>query len=136
MANKKDTKFHCDGFYFDEVCPSRGNQDPADIRHDQEGWMRQTRCFCTTRGLTPLDEFNFCRHCVEHKHLFRAELRVLTGRIIFMTPFQVKEEGTARTIRAYKTPKSVRFFLKKAKNPEQVYGVEVNSGRLITASAK
>lgn len=136
MPDKKDQKFHCDGFYFDEVCPSRGEQDPADIRHDVEGWMRRTRCFCTTRGLTPLDEYNFCRHCIEHKHFFRAEPRVLTGQIIPMTPFQVKEEGTARTIKAFKTPKSVKRFLGKAKHPGLVYGVEVNSGRLITASAK
>jgi len=131
MAKKTET-FHCDGFYFDNVCPSRGGQDPADIRYDQQGWIRQPRCFCKTRGLSPLHNWDLCPHCVEHKHFFRAEPRVLTGRVINLTPYQVKEEGTARTIRAYKTAKSVKKFLKEAENPEKVYGVEVNSGKLIT----
>jgi len=128
---KKQEFFHCDGFYFDRVCPSRGEQDVADIRHDQAGWLRQCRCFCKTRGLSPFNDWDLCPHCVEHKSYFRAEPRVLTGRVIPVTPFQVKEEGTARTIKAYKTAKSVRFFLKKAEKPEEVYGVEVNSGKLI-----
>ena len=136
MAKKKQEFFHCDGFYCDRVCPSRGEQDPADIRHDQEGWLRRTRCFCKTRGLSPLLEWDLCPHCVEYKHFFRAEPSGLTGIVINRTPYQVKEEGTARTIRAFKTPKSVRMFLKKAENPEELYGVEVNSGKLIGISAK
>lgn len=129
MAKKEF--FHCDGFYFDKVCPSRGEEDAADIRHDQEGWLRRCRHFCKTRGLSPFLELDFCPHCVEHKHFFRADDRELTGRIIYVTPFQVKEQGTARTIRAWRTAKSVRNFLKKADNPGELYGVEVNSGRLI-----
>ena len=129
---KKEKSFHCDGFYFDRVCQSRGEKDPADIRHDEEGWLRQCRSFCKTRGLSPLlGEWGLCRHCVEHKHYFRAEPRVLTGKIVHVTPFQVKEEGTARTVKAFKTAKSVRFFLKKAEKKEEIYGVEVNSGKLI-----
>jgi len=131
---KKQEKFHCDGFYFEKVCPSRGEKDTADIRYDYEGWIRHRRCFCTTRGLTPLQEFQLCPHCVEHKHLFRAEPRVFTGVVVHVTPYQVKEEGTAITIKAYKTPKSVRMFLKKADNPEKLYGVEINSGKLIPAA--
>ena len=134
MAKKKQEYFHCDGFYFDRVCPSRGNEDVADIRYDQEGWLRACRCFCKTRGLTPLQDYDLCPHCVEHKHFFRAEPRVLTGVVISRTPFQVKEQGTARTVKAFKTPKSVRMFLKKADNPNGLYGCEVNSGRLIPAA--
>ena len=129
MARKET--FHCDGFYFDRVCPSRGEEDSADIRYDKQGWIRKPRHFCKTRGLSPLHNWNLCPHCVEHKKYFRAEPRVLTGRVISLTPYQVKEEGTARTIKAFKTAKSVRRFLKKAENPEQLYGVEVNSGKLI-----
>ena len=130
MAKKQET-FHCDGFYFDRVCPSRGAQDPADIRKDPAGWLRQCRCFCKTRGLSPFLEWDLCPHCVEHKHYFRAEPRALTGRLVHVTPYQVKEEGTARTIKAFKTPKSVRMFLKKAENPEEIYGCNVNTGVLI-----
>lgn len=135
MAKKRDI-FHCDGYYYHKVCPSRGEEDPADIRYDQEGWIRLCRCFCKTRGLTPLQEYQFCPHCVEHKHLFRAEPRVLTGRVVHVTNYQVKEEGTAITIKAFRNPKSVRKFLKEADNPEQLYGVEVNSGKLIGVRAK
>jgi len=136
MAEKKQEFFHCDGFYFNNVCPSRGAQDVADIRKDPEGWIRQSRCFCKTRGLSPFLEWDLCPHCLEHKHYFRAESRILTGVVVNLTPYQVKEEGTARTIKAYKTPKSVRSFLKKADNPGQLYGVEVNSGKLIGVKVK
>jgi len=132
MKGKK--VFHCDMWYFDNVCPSRGEKDAADVRYDQEGWLRRCRCFCKTRGLSPFKEWNFCPHCIEYKHFFRTEPQVLTGRVISRTPYQVKEEGTARTIRAFKTPKSVRKFLKKAEKPEEIYGVEINSGRLISAA--
>lgn len=132
---KKQEFFHCDGFYFDNVCPSRGAQDAADIRYDQAGWTRQCRCFCKTRGLAPFLEWDFCPHCVEHKHFFRAEPRELTGRVVYVTPYQVKMEGSARTLKAFKTQKSVRMFLKKADNPKEIYGVEVNSGRLIERRA-
>jgi len=132
---KKET-FHCDGFYFENVCPSRGTEDAADIRHDGQGWIRRCRCFCTTRGLSPFKDWEMCSHCVEYKHFFRAEPRVLTGRVINRTPFQVKEEGTARTIKAYKTVRSVRMFLQRAEHPEQVYGVEVESGCLIGKAKK
>lgn len=128
---KKQQVFHCDGFYFDRVCSSRGAEDAADIRYDPAGWIRRRRCFCTTRGLSPFLEWDFCPHCVEHKHFFRAEPRALTGIVTSATPFQVKEQGTARTIRAWRSAKSVREFLKKADNPKELYGVEVNSGKLI-----
>ena len=134
---KKQEFFHCDGFYFERVCPSRGEEDAADIRYDPVGWLRRCRCFCKTRGLSPFTgDWDLCPHCVEHKHFFRAEPRVYTGVVISRTPYQVKEQGTARTIRAWRTEKSVRNFLKKADNPEEIYGVEVNSGKLIGAAAK
>lgn len=133
---KKNQKFHCDGYYYHKVCTSRGDADPADIRYDQDGWLRQCRCFCLTRGLSPFLGLDYCPHCIEHKHLFRSEPRILTGRVIYVTPYQVKEEGTAVTVKAFRTPKSVRRFLKKANNPDEIYGVEVNSGKLITVVAK
>ncbi len=131
---KKHKDFHCDGFYYERVCPSRGEKDVADIRYDQVGWMRQSRCFCKTRGLSPFLEWDLCGHCVEHKHLFHAETLDHAGRVENCTPYQVKEEGTAITIKAFKTPRSVRMFLKKADNPEEIYGCNVNSGVLIPAA--
>lgn len=131
MAKTPVAKYHCDGYYFDNVCPSRGSEDPADIRHDNEGWVRQCRCFCKTNGLNIMDNYEICPHCVEHKHLFRAEPRVLTGRVVSLTPFQVKEEATAHTVKAFMSPSSVRRFLKKADSKE-LYGVEVTTGKLIT----
>ncbi len=135
MAKTPKAMYHCDGYYFDNVCPSRGSEDPADIRKDSEGWLRQCRCFCKTMGLSPMQNYDLCPHCVEHKHLFRAEPRVLTGRVVNVTPYQVKEEGTAHTVKAFKSESSVRRFLRKADDKENLYGVEVNSGKLINIKA-
>jgi len=135
MATKLKA-YHCDGYYFDKVCPSRGNTDPGDIRYDQEGWAKHPREFCLTCGISPLIS-ELCPHCVEHKKWFRQEGRVLTGRVVEVTNFQVKEEGTARTIKAFTTMKSVKRFLAKPEtNNAIVYGVEVNSGVLISPPIK
>lgn len=136
MRMKRPKAFHCDGYYYHKICPSRGEEDPADIRYDGEGWVRLCRCFCKTRGLEPFTgEMEMCRHCVEHKHLFRAESRELTGRVEFVTPFQVKQEGTAKTLKAWRSERSVRRFLRFARDPD-IYGVEVRSGKLIPAERK
>lgn len=132
---KAPAAYHCDGYYFDNVCPSRGSQDPADIRKDSEGWIRQCRCFCKTKGLNPMQNYDLCSHCVEHKHLFRAEPRVLTGKVEIVTNYQVKEEGTARTVKAFMSESSVRRYLHKAEDKSNLYGVEVRSGKLINIKA-
>jgi hypothetical protein len=130
MANKKPT-YHCDGFYFDKVCPSRGEVDVADIRYDNEGWAMRSRCFCKTLGMSPWDNYaEMCPHCVEHKKWFRAEPRVLTGHVVHVTPFQAKEEGTARTKKAFKTKGNLVKYLKRH-GDQNTYGVEVNSGVLV-----
>jgi hypothetical protein len=108
---KLEKRFHCDGYYFHKVCPSRGLEDPADIRYDQDGFTRQCRCFCKTRGLTPFDNYDYCPHCVEHKHLFRAESRVLTGEVKEVTPFKAVTSDF-KVEKAYKTRKSIFEYAK------------------------
>lgn len=135
MAKATGKTYHCDGYYFDKVCPSRGLQDPADIHYDSEGWMRQKRCVCESMGLMPMQNYDLCPHCIEHKHLFRAEPRVLTGKVVEVTKYHVKEEGTARTVRAFMSESSVRKYLRKAEDKDSLYGVNVDSGKLIGIKA-
>lgn len=127
MANVTEDKFHCDMWYFDNVCPSRGKEDIADIRIDREGWLRQSRSFCTTRGLCPMTDYKLCPHCIEHKHWFRAEPRVLTGQLVMVTPFLAKTDD-AKTVKAYRTRESLKKFLGDKSN---LYGVNYDTGRII-----
>lgn len=77
MKEKPKSKqvYHCDGYYYRDVCPSRGMQDPADIRYDKNGWTRQTRSECKTLGLSPMLNLSLCPHCVEFKKHFRKARR-------------------------------------------------------------
>lgn len=127
MAKRPDKVFHCDGYYFNNVCPSRGYEDPADIRKDSEGWLRQSRCVCKTKGLNPMDNYNYCRHCVEHKSMFRKEPRVLTGHVVEVTPFKAIRNDYS-VAKAYKTRKSLLNFLT---DKPHLTGVDVNQGRII-----
>lgn len=121
---------HCDGFYFDDVCPSRGNHDPADVRLDRDGFMREPRYICKTCGLNPADNYNFCRHCVENSKMFSNDnWKPHNGKTIIVTNFQVKDEA-AHTVRAFFSASGVRRYLKKANNPT-LYGVNTDDGHLI-----
>ena len=127
MAKKTPQIYHCDGYYFDNVCPSRGEEDPADIRKDSEGWLRQSKCFCKTLGLSPFHNYDLCPHCVEHKYLFRAEPRVLTGKVVEVTPFKaIRSDFTVA--KAYKTRRSL---LKYVDGKPFVTGVNVKTGQII-----
>ena len=77
MAKAKlEQKYHCDGYYYNNVCPSRGMQDPADIRYDKNGWTRQCRYECKTLGISPMtDDHPACPHCIEMKKFFRRARR-------------------------------------------------------------
>jgi hypothetical protein len=75
MENLLEQVLHCDGWYFDGVCSSRGEPDPADIRYDRDGFARPTRHICLTNGQCPLLDYALCPHCVELKSYFRAKPR-------------------------------------------------------------
>lgn len=79
-AQIKHEPYHCDGFYYPLVCPSKGTEDVADNRHDRHGWLRQSRCFCNTFGISPFDN-GACPHCVEFKKFFRKPRRELNARV-------------------------------------------------------
>jgi hypothetical protein len=127
MAKTTKVTYHCDGYYFNNVCPSRGMQDPADIRKDSEGWLRQSRCVCKTNGLNPMDNYEFCRHCAQHKHMFRKEGRVLTGHVVEVTPFKAITNDYL-VAKAYKTRKSLLRFLT---DKPHLTGLNVVTGQIL-----
>jgi len=130
MAKRKDRRYHCDGYYFNKVCPFRGDIDRADIRLDDDGFIKPQRNICWSEGISPFDEVGMCRHCIENRKFFRKEPRVLTGRVVDITNFQAKEEGTARTIKAFDNEERLRQFMKDV-DTSKIYGVETRSGILI-----
>lgn len=114
----KQQAYHCDGFYFNNVCKYRGEIG------------LETNPLCTHFGL---DEKNrLCPHCIENKGLFpknQVKMRVSApnGRVISLTPFQAKD-ASAKTVRAFMKPKDLAEFLKT--RPD-LYGVDVRTGELI-----
>jgi len=133
MARKKSQEqaYHCDMYYFDNVCPHRGSQDPADIRY-RSGWTLQPRSLCKNFGLDANDRL--CRHCVENKKLFppalvKVRYSAPASRVISRTPFQAKN-SKAETIKAYSKPRPLIEYLKK--HP-RLYGVNVETGEIINA---
>lgn len=67
--------YHCDGYYFDNVCLSRGERDEADPNHKRAYYI------CKTQGQIPALDYDLCPHCVEIAHLFHAPPRVLNSRV-------------------------------------------------------
>ncbi len=119
-AKGRKTAYHCDGYYFNSVCCSRGQQDAA----DEHG-----RHLCNTFGLNEKDEL--CSHCIENRKYFRATPRRINGKIRSLTPFQAKD-ANAVTVKAWDKPEPLIEFLKQ--NPS-LYGVNVETGMLIHAPA-
>ncbi len=76
MAKKKlPIIYHCDGFYFKDVCPARGAVDTADLRYDKEGFPKKSREICTTEGWSPFQKNTICSHCIENRKFFRKPRR-------------------------------------------------------------
>ncbi len=99
MANKVE-RDHCDGFYFDNVCPSRSAEvDSADIRY-RAGKILHRRHLCLTFGFNPLDFFKACNHCPENKKLFRKEIRP-HSQVRVVTRFQARDWGTGKVVKAF-----------------------------------
>ncbi len=86
MAKKKlPIIYHCDGFYFKDVCPARGAIDVADVRHDKEGFAKKPREICTTDGWSPFKKDEICSHCIENRKFFRKPRREISNAIRFGT---------------------------------------------------
>jgi len=75
MENILEQTLHCDGYYFDKVCPSRGEPDYG------ETGSKQVYYECKTHGQCPLYDYDLCRHCVEIKHYLRRKPRNLNSRV-------------------------------------------------------
>lgn len=120
MAKAKGRKkaYHCDGYYFNSVCPYRGMKDAA----DEHG-----RNLCTNYGLD--EKMRLCSHCMENKKFFRAEPRRINGRVVSLTPYQAKT-AEAVTVKAWSEPEPLVEYLKQHKS---LYGVDVRTGILIHA---
>ena len=110
MAKQDNKVYHCEPYYHPNVCPSRGEVDEADIRKSGSGWNRQKRFICKTKGLCPLTNYNLCGHCTEWKHMFRKPSRVLTGKVIEVTPFKAIRPNYS-VAKAYKTKKSLMKYV-------------------------
>ena len=119
-GKKKVEVYHCDGFYFHNVCQFRGNSDAADDHQ---------RFLCTNYGLDDKDKL--CRHCVEHRKLFRREPTRINGRVESLTPYQAKD-AEAVTQQAFTGPKPLIAYLKTHRS---LYGVNVKTGVMIDAPA-
>lgn len=131
MARKRKVEqaYHCDMYYFNNVCPHRGEQDAADIRY-RLGWTLPCRSLCKNFGLDNDDRL--CPHCMENKKLFPPSLvkfrySAPNGRVINRTPFQAKN-AKAETIKAYSQPRPLLRYLKA--HPK-LYGVNVETGEII-----
>ncbi len=112
MANKPEAiHHHCDGWYFDNVCPSRGRTDSADIRYTADGWTAEPRCECKTAGMSPLHNWAVCPHCVEYRKLFRPEDRPHNGKTEIVTHYQAKNDEEV-TVKAYKRKCDLMKYLK------------------------
>lgn len=131
MANRKSVKvtYHCDMYYFNNVCPHRGESDPADIRY-RDGWTERPRSICKNVGLDWNDRL--CRHCMENKRFFRHEPRVLTGRVVHITRYHAKD-AKAVTIRAYH---KVSHLIEYLKLHPSLYGVDNEAGVIIEVDKK
>ena len=137
--NKREEKvarkqvYHCDGYYHPSVCPNRGIQDAADIRYDKEGFIRRPRLVCKSNGIQKLDGVGICHHCSEHKHIFRRPSRVLTGAIIYVTPYHVKLNFNNATIAAYRTREELVSHLRS--HPEDpTYGEYIMDGSVVLST--
>ena len=120
LKEKKKAKvYHCDGYYFEGVCKYRGGEDAADVNDD---WKLPPRHFCMNTGLD--EKLHLCRHCVENKGLYREEPRVLTGRIVSLTPYQARDKED-KTVRAFSKPTDLSEYLKT--HPEE-HGIDINTG--------
>jgi len=128
---KQSEIYHCDGYYYHKVCPSRGEEDPADIRIDSQGWVRRSRCICKTLGLSPFStpKYEMCPHCVEFKKYFRHAPAHDRATLIERTPFKAISSDY-KVQRAWKTQRSLVKFL--ADHPT-CHGVNVNTGQIIYA---
>jgi hypothetical protein len=82
MAKEEKPIYHCDMYYYDNVCTSRGKLDIADVRYSKDGWRKEERSLCTTFGLSPFfDGLPLCSHCMEYKNLFRHEPQTHSSKI-------------------------------------------------------
>ena len=130
MAKEKKEYFHCDGYYYDNVCIARGTLDVADVQKGKDGWYRLPRAFCMSRGISPFNQ-QVCQHCVEHKHLFRKDPGIVYHYgLKSVTPFQAKHHESASTQVAYRRKSDLVKYLKKHPN---LYGCNVEKGELIAS---
>ena len=116
---KKKKVAHCDGWYFDGVCPSRGETDVADIRYRQNGTLMRKRNICLSFGLNPMSDYDYCRHCVEIRKRFRAPRQKKTGPVIYQTPYQARTVD-GKVVRAFKRQCDLTVFIKKNPGLEMV----------------
>jgi hypothetical protein len=115
---KKAQVYHCDGYYWDNVCPSRGDVDPADIRYrkdkdDKTGYgVMRRRHLCKSFGLSPLNDDQACPHCPENRGYFQRPKTQRNSRVVSLTPFQACNSNM-EVVRAFKRKAELTKFLNK-----------------------
>jgi hypothetical protein len=91
---KKQKIWHCDGFYYDDVCLQRGDIDPETVRVTRGGRFTEGHYFCKNDGQNPNTE-KPCEHCIQNRRLFKHKKPALCtpSRPASLTPYCAKNSG-------------------------------------------
>lgn len=116
------SRYHCDGYYLTDVCPSRGG-----FTYRGNKLVHA----CNTCGMSPLFNWGACKHCLQYAKYFRPETSH-NGQVIDLTPYKAKNSEYVTT-KAYRRKSHLVQRLNKH-HEEDSHGVDTKSGYIVHAT--